>query len=82
MISMGVQDAQNSSRAADPQGGDPGIQDDPRNEHFEAYHEVAADQQIRIVDGSPTAPPPAADGSLTALAAAEVFVAYWERLIP
>ena len=55
MISMGVQDAQNSSRAADPQGGDPGIQDDPRNEHFEAYHEVAADQQIRIVDGSLTA---------------------------
>jgi len=55
MISMGVQDAQNSSRAADPQGGDTGIQDDPRNEHFEAYHEVAADQQIRIVDGSLTA---------------------------
>ncbi|XP_025804681.1 uncharacterized protein LOC112883572 isoform X3 [Panicum hallii] len=84
MISMGVQDAQNSSRAAEPQGGDSGIQDDPRNKHFEAYHEVAADQQIRIVDGSPTAPPPApaaedgssvppppaADGSLTALAAA------------
>lgn len=63
MISMGVQDAQNSSRAADPQGGDPGIQDDPRNEHFEAYHEVAADQQIRIVDGSLTA--------LAAAAAAE-----------
>ena len=53
MISMGAQDAQNSSRAAEPQGGDSGIQDDPRNEHSEAYPSPAADDALPSDDTNP-----------------------------